>query len=198
MKTMIVAAGLLALLPAAAQAQDREVREERQVIVVGGPGHRMEIGDEGLTREAFSAHHAEMFASMDADSNGVVTRDEMRAFHERMMPEMAEMRGHHGPGGPGNIVIRRHGAEGEDGDVVMFERQLGDGEHMEHGDGHVRVFQFRHDGDGPGLDADGDGRLTFEELAAPIRRHFDEMDANDDGFVDDSERGPGLRRRSAE
>ncbi|WP_296819459.1 hypothetical protein, partial [Brevundimonas sp.] len=62
----------------------------------------------------------------------------------------------------------------------------------------VRVFEFRHDGDGPGLDADGDGRLTFEELSAPIRRHFDEMDANDDGFIDDSERGPGLRRRSAE
>ena len=80
----------------------------------------------------------------------------------------------------------------------MFRHRLGEGETIEHADGQVRVFEFRHDGEGPGLDADSDGRLTFEELVAPMRRHFDEMDANDDGFVDDSERGPGLRWRSAE
>lgn len=198
MKILIIAAGLAALMPAAAQAQDQEVREERRVVVLGEPGHRMEIGDEGLTREAFAAHHAEMFASMDADSNGVVTRDEMRAFHERLMPEIAELRGPHGPDGPGNIVIRRHGGGHEDGDVVVFRHRLGDGEGVELEDGQVRVFEFRHDGEGHGLDADSDGRLTFEEMVAPMRRHFDEMDANDDGFVDDSERGPGLRWRSAE
>lgn len=198
MKLIIVAAGLAALLPAAAQAQDREVREERRVIIAG-PGHRMEIGDEGITRDAFMARHAEAFTAMDSNSDGRVTPDEMRAHHEAMMPEIAELRREHGGHGPADIVIRRRGAEGADGDVVMFERRLGGPGHpIGHGDGEVRVFQFRHDGEGPGLDADGDGRLTFEELAAPLRRHFGEMDANGDGFVDESERGPGLRRRAGD
>lgn len=198
MKIVIAAAGLMALLPAAAQAQDREVREERR-IVIAGPGHRMEIGDEGITREAFMARHAEAFAAMDSNGDGRVTPDEMRAHHEAMAPEIFALRGDHPGPGPGDIVIRRRGADGADGDVLMFQRRLDGPPHpMAHGDGEIRIVEFRDGGQGRGLDADGDGRLTFEELAAPLRRHFAEMDANGDGVVDESERGPGLRRRAAD
>lgn len=175
MKTLIAAAALAALLPAAALAQSQEVRQERRVIVAG-PGMHMEIGEDGLTREQFMARHTEMFARMDADGDGRVTREEMRAHHETMMSEhggrmgMMMMRpgdGHGAHHGPGSVMVMRHG----DGD----------------GERRMRVFEMRHDG--PGLDADGDGRISLEELTAPLRRHFQEMDADGSGYLEAGERG---------
>ena len=210
MKLLFVAVAAAALVPAAVQAQEGQT-EERRVVVMAGPGHRMEIGEEGLTREAFLARHQGMFARLDADSNGVVTREEMAAMAEahgdgpmRFRLQGPEGEGpmfFHGEGGPGehDVVIIRRGPDGEtvnvegpgggewvseDGERRIVIRQHGpDG--GEGGERHVMVF--RHGAEG-GLDSDGDGRWTFEEMVAPMREHFNQLDANGDGFVDEAER----------
>ena len=94
------------------------------------------------------------------------------------------------------VIIRR----GPDGETINVEG--GPGEWTSE-DGHRRiiiggpghegedrerhVMVFRHDSEG-GLDVDGDGRWSFEEMVAPMREHFNQLDANSDGFVDESER----------
>jgi hypothetical protein len=235
MKLVFVAAAAAALLPAAAQAQETRV-EERRVVVMGGPGGHMQIGDEGLTREAFLAHHQDMFARLDADSNGVVTREEMAAMHAGMghgpgmegrSPGTMVFRGDDGEvieldgngewsseDGSRRIVVRRRGPgdgplvidgetidiEGGDGGErrIVIRRRGPDGETVDVHDGHGphgapgeagerHVMVFRHSAEG-GLDADGDGRWSFDEMAAPLREHFNQLDANGDGFVDAAER----------
>lgn len=209
MRVLFAAVALAALIPASAQAQETQT-EERRVVVMGGPGGHMEIGDEGLTREAFMARHQEMFARLDADGNGVVTREEMHAMAEAHGDGPMRVRLHgpggdggpmvfHGEGGPGErdvVIIRR----GPDGETINVEggpgewtsedghRRIiigGPGHEGEDGERHVMVF--RHSAEG-GLDSDGDGRWTFEEMVAPMREHFNQLDANGDGFVDEAER----------
>ena len=209
MRVLFAAVALAALIPASAQAQETQT-EERRVVVMGGPGGHMEVGEEGLTREAFMARHTEMFARLDADGNGVVTRDEMAAMAEAHGDLPMRIRRHgpggeggpmvfHGEGGPGerDIVIIRRGPGGE---TINIEggpgewtsedghRRIiigGPGHEGEDGDRHVMVF--RHSAEG-GLDSDGDGRWTFEEMVAPMREHFSQLDSNGDGFVDEAER----------
>ena len=209
MRVLFAAVALAALIPASAQAQETRT-EERRVVVMGGPGGHMEIGEDGLTREAFMARHTEMFARLDADGNGVVTREEMHAMAEAHGDGPMRVRLHgpggeggpmvfHGEGGPGErdvVIIRR----GPDGETINVEggpgewtsedghRRIiigGPGHEGEDGERHVMVF--RHSAEG-GLDSDGDGRWTFEEMVAPMREHFNQLDANSDGFVDESER----------
>ena len=244
MKTILAAVALTALIPAAS-AQAQETRVEERVVVMAGPGGPMDIGEAGLTREAFAAQHAVVFDRLDADHDGVITRAEMAAMaqadgggHHAMHFQSVDGAGiqlngdgewtsedgqrrivirRHGPGaegapmvidgetidieggeggerrivirrrGPGGETVETHGAPGEwtseDG-----ERRIiigGPGDPGEGGERHVMVF--RHDSEG-GLDADGDGRWSFEEMAAPIREHFNQLDANHDGYVDAAER----------
>lgn len=195
MKTLFAALALATVLPAAAQAQDTQT-EDRRVIVLGGPGHRLEIPEEGLTRDAFLSRHQEMFARLDANADGRITRDEMQAMHSADGGD-ADWTSETGDvrivrrGGPGGEEINLEGLDdGGDRQIVIVRRGPG-GEtiDVDAGEGGERqVFVFRHDGPG-GLDADGDGRLTFEEMSAPLRQHFNQMDANGDGFVDEAERG---------
>lgn len=227
MKLLLCAAGLLVLAPAVAQAQQEVRREERVVVMAGAGAQRMDIPEGGLTREAFEARHGEMFARLDADSNGVVTREEMAAmaaahgggagramvFHgdgaeeveldgngewtsedgsrhvvvrrrgpgdEPLVIDGETINGEGGDGGERRIVIVRRGSDGETVDVHEGSGAPGEG-----GERHVMVF--RHSAEG-GLDADGDGRWSFDEMAAPLREHFNHLDANHDGFVDEAER----------
>jgi len=91
----------------------------------------------------------------------------------------------------------------------MFEREVimvGPGGHHGpgHGPGHHAhpggpgerdVHIVRHGGPGgEGLDANKDGKLSFEEFAGPMRDHFKEADKNNNGFLDKDEmEGDGRR-----
>jgi hypothetical protein len=44
---------------------------------------------------------------------------------------------------------------------------------------------------GEGLDADKDGKVSFAEFSGPMKARFDELDANKDGVLDDSEQPKG-------
>jgi hypothetical protein len=43
------------------------------------------------------------------------------------------------------------------------------------------------------LDANGDGKISFEEFAAPMKAHFAELDADHDGVLDADELPPPPR-----
>lgn len=42
-----------------------------------------------------------------------------------------------------------------------------------------------------GLDSDKDGRLSWAEFSAPMKAHFDEIDANKNGYIDADETPKG-------
>lgn len=132
MKILLVAASLAALIPAAAQAQ--ETRVEERVVVMAGPGGPMDIGDEGLTREAFIARHNQMFDHMDANQDGILTREEMQAMHAMMMERMGGM---HGGGGDHSGHAGHAGHSGGEGDHAGHAGHAGGSDahagHAEHG-----------------------------------------------------------------
>jgi len=142
MKILLVAASLAALVPAAAQAQ--ETRVEERVVIMAGPGGPMDIGDEGLTREAFIARHNQMFDHMDANQDGILTREEMQAMHAMMMERMGGMHGgdgdhsgHAGHGGGEGDHAGHAGHGGGEGDHSGHAGHAGGNDahagHAEHG-----------------------------------------------------------------
>ncbi len=44
-----------------------------------------------------------------------------------------------------------------------------------------------------GLDANKDGKVTFDEFSGPMKAHFDELDVNKDGVLDKTEPPKGRR-----
>lgn len=97
-----------------------------------------------LTRQEFDAGHAARFTEMDANRDGQVTREERRAQHQA------------------------RGGEGRRG-------------------GHHRVAFSR-------ADANNDGNITRDEFLARPNQMFDRIDANRNGVIEASER-PQPRQR---
>lgn len=46
---------------------------------------------------------------------------------------------------------------------------------------------------GEGLDANKDGKVTFDEFSGPMKAHFNELDVNKDGVLDKTELPKGRR-----
>lgn len=202
-KILLVAAGATALAASAcgfAQAQNGP--EDRA-------GHhgvfQSDSNNDGvLTRAEFDAGRQALFARLDADNNGQLTREEMQA-------ERAEHRGRRGghrgrpPGGglegadannDGNITRDEFLARpiqmfdrldaNHDGVISAAERpqrpERGDddgprrGRGADDGPGHDR-------GDRPNPDADGNGTISRAEFTAMGAGMFAHLDANNDGRV---------------
>ena len=123
-----------------------------------------------ITRDEFNARHAAMFDKLDTNHDGKLTPDEMMAGHHMMMMH------HGGAGDHGTMDMPAPPPGGH----MMYMNEDGPGDHQ------VRIEIRRHGGPDE-MDANHDGRLSFEEFAAPMREVFDEMDANHDGFIDKAE-----------
>lgn len=167
MKYTLIAGLGLALAASAAVAEEAkpETKVERHHVVMLGGDH----------------------AKMDANGDGEVTRDEFAAMHAEMFAKLdADKNGkltkeeRHA----GHMKMMRHG--GEHGPHAM-------GPHHGPGDARVHVFEMR--GDGPGeMDADKDGKISPDEFAAPMKRAFEQLDADKSGFLEEGERAKGPMR----
>jgi Ca2+-binding EF-hand superfamily protein len=164
-------------------------------------------GDGTITREEFLAFHASMFDEMDKNHDGKLSADEM---HGDMGP--------HGEHGEHGKMIVMHGDMG--GDMQCSHEGGPDGDmqvHVEHGDGmemrvivneggpdghmggehgeHMRMMMHGgpggHGGGFDEMDKNKDGKISFDEFAAPMHEAFGHMDKNHDGFIDKAEWGEG-------
>ncbi|MCA8885664.1 MAG: hypothetical protein R3C31_07330 [Hyphomonadaceae bacterium] len=195
-KILLVAAGAAALAASAcgfAQAQNGpEDRGARHGIFESDSNN-----DGVLTRAEFDAGRQALFARLDTDQNGELTREEMRAQWE----------GHRGRRGPHRGGPPGGGLEGADANhdgnitrdeflarpVQMFERL--DANH----DGVISASERpqrpdrgdrngadgpRHErGDRPNPDTDGNGTISRAEFTAMGANMFAHLDANSDGRV---------------
>ncbi len=162
LKVLTLGAALALAASAAVAAGEPAERIEERIVVMGGDGPR----------------------GMDADKDGAVTREEFRALHDRMFARLDK-------DGDGRLAGDefRHRSKGPGGEEIEIETGgPGGGHHggpAHHGGGERDVRIVRH---GPGnLDANKDGKVSFEEFAGPMREHFQEMDRNRSGFLEEDE-----------
>jgi len=123
-------------------------------------------------KHPFGPHMRRDFAELDANKDGQVDRAEF----DRPAPD------------PFDAMDKDHNGTVSQAEFDAFKPDV--------------VF-FRGDPDGPppgfgprrrmgppdlkALDANGDGKVSFDEFAAPMKDHFDHIDANHDGALSDDE-----------
>ncbi len=106
--------------------------------------------DGNITREEFLARPLEMFARLDANSDGIISSTEREGARERMREHHEAMRGHHAGMGHGHMDRDAN----NDGQISREEFRAAGAAHFER------------------MDANHDGRVTREEVEALHReRH---------------------------
>lgn len=165
-----------------------------------------------LTRAEFDASRTSQFARLDADNNGQLSREEMRA----QRGERGE-RGHRGGrdhrGGPGG----HGGFEGADANndgnitrdeflarpIAMFDRLdansngvIEASERPQRPERGAQNGERRERADRPNPDTDGNGTFSQAEFTAMGAHMFERLDANSDGRVtqEEAQAGRGHRR----
>ena len=132
-----------------------------------GPGGGMMSADTDqdgkISRAEFMAQSSERFAKLDANGDGRISGDEMKAMMERMR-EGSRMGGRHSMGGEAAGAMMPPPPPGAMG-----------GRHGHHG---ARLAR---------LDTNQDGKISRDEMRADADKHFDKLDTNGDGFVDQAE-----------
>jgi len=115
------------------------------------------------------------FADIDSDHNGSLSQAEFDAFHKDHHPGELGKDGRAPPRAGCDVKVMGPPLSGGHGPGAPGERR--------------RVIMMQPDG----VDADKDGKVTFAEFAAPMKRDFDDLDANHDGVLTGDElpqRGP--------
>lgn len=176
---------LAALTAPIAQAEDGprvERRSEIRIVTTDsdGPGRLDADGDGVVTREEFSAPMGDAFDRLDENDDGRLSTEELAASRGPGGPggpgRRVMMMG--GPGGPGEHDVRifTHGGPGGPGGPVVIH---------EGGPG-VHVFTSRLASEGvPMPDGPGPHRVFVQRFGGPDGPG--EMDTNDDGKVSQDE-----------
>ena len=198
MKKIILASSAVALLAAgAALAQPHGMHGDAN-------------GDGDLTRAELNAALDARFARADTNSDGAIDESERSAMHAHRRAHHAEGRG--GRGRHANRMARMD--TNEDG---VISRDEVTGRALEHfdrmdsnSDGEIDAaereqMRSRHRerraerrANRPNPDANGDGRITRDEIGSRALAHFDRADANGDGTVTREERHAARAAHRAE
>lgn len=205
-KMLFAAAGLVALAGAAGFAFAQNAPPERD----GRHGiFQSDTNSDGvLTRQEFDAGRAADFIRLDADHNGQLTREEMRADRgERGEHRRGRRGGHRGEGmhrlasadanNDGNITREEFLARPNE----MFQRLdanndgvISTAERPQRAERGERGERRGDRPDRPNPDADGNGTFSRAEFTAMGAHFFERLDANNDGRVTQEEaqaaRGP--------
>lgn len=153
----------------------------------GGPGHfeKLDQNKDGVvTAKEFEAHALARFDEGDTNKDGKLTPEERKAQHERRMSERFADRDENGDGVLDREELDRMPEE-------MFKRLDTDNsgtltpEELRAG---FANFKAKHGGKHPGPGAGlGDRVITRDEVAKKAREHMQKLDANGDGKLTQDE-----------
>jgi hypothetical protein len=171
--------------------------------------HMEMMSDRVMTRDEVAQHVRKLFARLDTNKDGFLTRNEMDAPHQKMMGMHGAMEGRPGEHGfrhPDRAAMFDRLDANHDGSISRQEFMAAQPQ-LEH-----RVMIFRNGPDGrpgePGMkkrmrgmgmggfgghlferaDANHDGRVSLQEAEAAALAHFDRADLNHDGKLTPDER----------
>lgn len=165
--------------------------------------------DDVTSRDDMVKMVREHFGQLDANKDGVITKEEIAANAPGMERRMAAPHAMgEGQALDPNSIFDRLDAN-KDGTLSReefatahekrVERRIVMREHREEGAGQAphHMMKMHH---GPGrarmivmADTDKDGKITLAEAEAMALKHFDSMDANKDGKLTDEERRSGRK-----
>ena len=205
MKEFLLGAAAIVIAGAAfAQAQPAPTPQPTTIA----PGHvapGTPLAERVHTRDEMVAKVREHFAQLDANKDGVLTKEEAEAgrkvLKERVRTKMTERREHRMESRDPNAAFDRLDAN-KDGAITRDEFARHREQRIERRterrenaapDAHrgMRMHRFGGMMGGRMFDmADGnkDGRVTLQEATAAAVRHFDMADANRDGRITPDER----------
>lgn len=173
----------------------------------------------GLSAQA--GHRGGMFVQADKDSDGKVTLDEAKQASAAKFAsadanrdgfldatEMASLKPARGARGPGHAGPAK-ADKNHDGKLTKDEAPAPIQQHFDELDTNkdgsldkqeLQAARAKHGGrGGPGmvarLDKNGDGKVSKDEAPARMQQHFEQVDANKDGYVEQSELQAAHARR---
>jgi Ca2+-binding EF-hand superfamily protein len=168
-------------------------RAPQAPMVRRGQPNVMIMMNKPMTRAEVSEHVARMFAHLDANHDGYLTREEIQATHQKMMamgPEMKKRMAQRGMGrGDRGAAFDRLDTN-RDGRGPMAPGAMP--EMPSHGGMKMRMMHMGGMGFGGKMfdmaDTNHDGRVSLAEAQAAALAHFDRADANHDGKITPDER----------
>lgn len=144
---------------------------------------------------------AEMFAKIDSDGDGSISKEEFEAHHKdhdgHAMPrvKMHRIEGGEGEGERQVVVNRWTSEDGGEAKEEVIVRRLGEGGEWTTDDGHkVMLERAKKLAEAANEDADGDGRVSRDEAIGKALERFDAMDKDGDGMLDEGENVFVLKR----
>ena len=180
------------------------------------PPRVMIMSDRVMTRDEVVKHVTDMFAKLDSNHDGYITREEMDAFHKKMEGAMAMAGDWQKRLADHGIMMGDRGAmfdrldTNHDGNISRQEFMAGrsevrqervmimhggpDGAAGAPGEPGMRMRMHAMGGMGFGgrlfdmADTNHDGRVSLAEAQAAALAHFDKADANHDGKITPDER----------
>jgi Ca2+-binding EF-hand superfamily protein len=190
------------------------------IAPVAARPHMMVMSDRVMTRGEVTQHVHKLFARLDTNRDGFITKQELEAVHNKMMGMHADMEkrlGEHG------VMIGDRGAmfdrldANHDGSISRQEFMASRPQLQER-----RVMILHNGPEGPPVaagqpgmkmrmhgmgmgghlfetaDANHDGRVSLQEAETAALQHFDRADVNHDGKITPEERGQAHRQMRME